>query len=539
MRMLGHMGNAWGIGVCILLGAASASAQGRSVQGTVVRSDSPTEMVIDVGTGQGLSNGDVLELWRPYRVKHPVTGRLLEDRFRIGSLRVTQARPTLSLAQPDGAVAHGVQAGDVVMIQVAGSAPPPPATGTTGQTPTPGEKCPEVPVLDVESRDLSKLFDELTGTSPRERAQRYLAYVSQHPHSRYAPVLRQESSDLTRTFGPSTAQPAPTGPEVVAFEPAAETYAHEPLHITIELDRAKAAVLYARNQERLTFLPIKMDAMQNGYFTASIPADQVHTPNVEYFVEAIAENGQAISVQGSAATPVSTPVIDRPVAVAPQPVRVEAAIWSDFAAFNTRKLNDWVSQTEGVLSVRFQDTGLRSMRTGFGVYRGVGGTLNELDTQNLDPRSIGLTYGYLEGEYAFHTIFSIILRGIVGLREPGVDGGGHLFFRIGNDLKTNLMLGGEVLGGIGVRGIAQLEWNTLPRFPILFRSEVTNQPAGIQQSTTDPNMASAAGDIGVRLIAQAGFRITPAFVVALRGSFQGRTINHAGPGGGAAISYQW
>ncbi len=532
----------WALGVCIFLSAAAVQAQqGRSVQGTVVRFDGPAEMVIDVGTGQGLSNGDVLELWRPYHVKHPVTGRMLEDRFRIGSVRITQVRPTLSLAQPEGAVAHGVQPGDIVMIQVATAAPVPAVS--TGQTHAPTEKAPELPPQDVEARDLAKLFDELTGTSPQERAKRYLTYVSEHPRSRYAPVLRQESADLTRAARPSaTTAPAAVGPQLVSFEAAEEAYAHEPLRVTLEIDHAKAAVLYARNQERLTFLPIKMDAIGGGYFAGTIVSDQVQAPRVEYFVEAIAESGEAIAVEGSAASPVSTNVIDRPVAAAPQPVRIVASVWSDFAAFNAKKFNDWVSQTEGVLSVRFQDTGIRAMRTGFGVYRGQGGTLNELDQQNLEPRSIGLTYGYLEGEFAFHTIFSVILRGIVGLREPGVDGGGQLFVRIGNDLKTNLMLGGEVLGGIGVRTVAQLEWNTIPRFPILFRSEVTNQPAGIAQPRNDPSQpptAFAAGDVGVRLIAQAGFRITPAFVVALRGSFQGRTINHAGPGGGAALSYQW
>jgi hypothetical protein len=72
----------------------------------------------------------------------------------------------------------------------------------------------------------------------------------------------------------------------------------------------------------------------------------------------------------------------------------------------------------------------------------------------------------------------------------------------------------------------------------MFRSEVTNQPAG-SAHTEQSGVSTSQGDVGVRLIAQVGYRIMPSLTVALRASYQGRTINHAGPGGGAAVSYQW
>jgi len=31
----------------------------------------------------------------------------------------------------------------------------------------------------------------------------------------------------------------------------------------------------------------------------------------------------------------------------------------------------------------------------------------------------------------------------------------------------------------------------------------------------------------------------PDLVISARGSYQGRTINHAGPGFGGAVTYQW
>jgi hypothetical protein len=148
----------------------------------------------------------------------------------------------------------------------------------------------------------------------------------------------------------------------------------------------------------------------------------------------------------------------------------------------------------------------------------------------------------VETEIGAHKLFSIIGRTVVGLDEDGVAGGGQILFRIGNDLQTNLILGGELLGGVGLRGITQLELNTFRRFPILLRIEVSNQPAGATATRVErekEGVSMGGGEVGGRGIAQVGWRILDPLVVSVRGSFQGRTINHAGPGFGAAVSYQW
>jgi hypothetical protein len=41
------------------------------------------------------------------------------------------------------------------------------------------------------------------------------------------------------------------------------------------------------------------------------------------------------------------------------------------------------------------------------------------------------------------------------------------------------------------------------------------------------------------MISQVGYRLLPYLVVAGRFSYQGRTIDHAGPGGGASVGYTW
>ena len=134
----------------------------------------------------------------------------------------------------------------------------------------------------------------------------------------------------------------------------------------------------------------------------------------------------------------------------------------------------------------------------------------------------------------------------MGLLDDGIGGGAQLLARIGNDRGTNLSIGGELLGGVGLRSIVQLELNTFERFPILLRSEVTNQPAGSAPSDVqlggdppDPTIASGPSEVAGRGIVQLGFRVTPELVIAVRGSFQGRTINHAGPGVGGSVGYTW
>jgi hypothetical protein len=150
-----------------------------------------------------------------------------------------------------------------------------------------------------------------------------------------------------------------------------------------------------------------------------------------------------------------------------------------------------------------------------------------------------LTYGWLEAEWAPWSSASFIGRVVIGVGRGGLNGGGQGFVRIGHDRRTNLLLGGEILGGVGVRGVAELNWNTLPRVPITLRTEVTNQPAGLAPRSDTDTESQGATEIGARAIVQVGYRITPSFVLYGRGSYQGRTIHHAGPGLGAGATFEW
>lgn len=509
-----------------LLLAPLARAEDAWVEGTVLGADG-TDLVVDLGTSRGASDGTTVELWRTVRIKHPVTGQMLTDRFLVGKLRLTQVRPNLALAQPSGELTRVPQPGDVVRLAKATlpvTTLPPPIAVVPVPAPT---------NVDADAQSLSALFESLREKTPQFRAAAYEAYARTHPQSRFVTVLIEEAAALRKADAAPVAAPVAAAPrsnpvEAKSFRAATDAFANTPLEVAIELSGDyQGAVLFAYSSEKSGYVPMPMKREGDGYFAATIPPALVATPRVKYFIEASGSDGAMVPVEGTSEVPLAIEVRDKPSPMAPIPVRIQFSLWTDFATWNTKKFDDYASQTEGLFGVRFGDTGVRAIRTGFGVYRGVGGTLDQLDSPT-GPSKVGLTYGYLETELAPATIYSIVVRAVVGLGQDGIGGGMQGFMRIGSDRKTNLLVGGEVLSGVGLRGIAQLEWSAAPRWPIMFRTEVTNQPIG-----------TSGGDVGVRLIAQAGFRITDRFTAALRASYQGRTINHAGPGGGAAVEYSW
>jgi hypothetical protein len=497
--------------VCLVTASprrAAGQANRHATEGCVVQVEKD-DLVVDLGSANGADDDDIVEIWRPLRVKHPVSGKLIAERFRIGQLRLVQVRPNLALARPEGPLSRDAQSGDVVILwgrETGTPALPVPSavavpTTTPPSLPAPPPRAP--PTAPAASVPTPSVTDSEAPHAPEGAA----APATSKPR---AAVFPRPDTELPVAHVRSVGR-------VVAGEPL-------PLALVIQ-GPVEGAVLHARRAGDDAYLSQPMTRIGSEYWAATVPGAVVQSPELQWFVEAVAPGGTR-PVVGDSFEPQKASVED----VHPKPSRQvlgQAQIWTDYADFNAKANNDYVWQTEGVMGARLDDYGVRALRTGFGVYRGKGGTLQQLDVLNLPPNSVGLTYGYLEGEFGIAPTFSIAARAIIGLRGDGVNGGANAFFRIGSDLETNLLVGGEVLGGIGLRGITQFEWNSFRRIPIVLRSEVLNQPAGV------------GSDVGVRLIGQVGYRFLAHLVVAARFSYQGRTIDHAGPGSGASVGYTW
>jgi hypothetical protein len=560
-----------GAGVLIgfLLAAGNAAAQEPSgpaaIEGHVVELQG-SDILLDLAHQRGATDGAVVELWRPLSVKHPVTGEQINDRFLIGKLRLVQVREALSLSRAEGKLARDAQAGDIVILRLARGAAAPKMSPTVVAPVTPptapavdpikpgAAPCKEsnasVATCDADTAAVSALFDGLRGQSPRTRILAYEGYVKRRPKGRYAVVLYEEAQQLRKLLDLLNAgQPVELSPTRRSFEPPAEALAGTSLEFGVELDNAIGAVFHSRHAGEVAYVTLPMQPAGDGYFTVRLPAQRLLAPRLDYFIEAITPSGRAVEVVGGADRPSKLTVNAVPAPKPPARRDSIVSISTDYADWNNWKGNDVVWQTEGFVGMRLADKGVRSVHTGFGVFRGVGGSLRELDELKLGGRAVGLTYGYLEGEFGVSHFIGIIGRLVVGLEDDGVSAGAQGLLRLGNDRETNLQIGGEVLGSVGLRGITQLELNGFPKFPVMFRTEVTNQPAGWSRRGEEvrpdnPNLeqelvSHERGEVGARAIAQVGYRFLPALVVAVRGSYQGRTINHAGPGVGGAVSYQW
>lgn len=548
-------------GLAASLASASAWAGG-DVEGVVTAVDG-ADLYLDIGDARGAEDGAVVELWRTVRTIHPVTRAVVSDRFRIGTLKLAQVRPKLSLGHVDGKPDHPPMVGDVVILHRSGGGdasglgppattlketkpkkePPPkeppakPSTPEAPPVPLPVPPTNAPPSQRTEADDVADLVRGVSGDGIAPRILAYERYARAHPSSPYARSLLEEAQALRQLLKPAGEAPAVAAGAKPLFEPPSAGALGAPMDLAIGLDpKVQGAILHHRNAGDTTYASITMNRAGPGYFQGRIP--KLSGRAAEYFIEAVDAKGNSEAVVGSAPEPKAFAVRDMGVHPTRDPNIYSAAVLTDYAVFNLKRNNDTTFQTEGTFGVRFRDEGLRALRTGFGVYRGKGGSLDELDVQGLSGRSVGLTYGHLEGEYAFTDSFSAIARAIVGLGDRGVSPGAQGFVRIGSDRKTNLSLGGEVLGLVGLRGIVQLEWNTIPNVPIVLRSEVTNQPAG-SSASPDPTQSTRSGEVGARAIVQAGYRWPFHLTTSVRLSYQGRTINHAGPGAGAAVSYEW
>jgi hypothetical protein len=543
----------WAFAIALVLAAWPGRAQeAKETTGVVLALDAG-DVVIDLGKKTGIHDGDLLEVWRPLKLKNPATGKIVTDRFQIGSVRVTQAGEVMSLAKPNGPMSRAIAAGDVVIIRIVG-APPPPKPVTSAKPSGSTTAAPTVVEADPELREIGALFESLSGTTPEARVKAYQAWIKAHPKSRFAGMLEEEIEGLRAGFGkvaapsqgaptPTPSKPAPEAPRVTSWRKLEEALENVPVTFAFELDGpVNGVVLQVRGAEEPAFTPIPFTRTGEHFWSVTIPASRVRAPAISWFVEAVGTDGVARPMLGSANENLTTKIVATPTVDKPLIHENTLSLWTDYADYDRlKKDKDYAWQTEGYFGMRFGDRGVRAVRSGFGVYRGKGGAVDDLDGPlDLKGRSVGLSYGYIEGEFGIDSFWGIAARAIAGLGADGVTGGAQAFVRIGNDKKTNLMLGGEFLGGVGLRGITQLELAIFPRIPILVRSEVTNQPAGtVASSKVKPGESVGIGDLGVRAIVQVGYRFGPGFVFFLRGSYQGRTINHAGPGGGAGVSVTW
>lgn len=147
------------------------------------------KVVLDLTERDNVKIGDVVELWRPLRVKHPITGAELEDTIFVSKVRVTQIGSQLSLGELVGEPSEALEPGDLVLLESEPAEPPEVATPSGGETDA-------SLATDVESAAVDALWSSLRGASLTKRILTYEAFVRKYPSSRYAVALWEEAQTL-------------------------------------------------------------------------------------------------------------------------------------------------------------------------------------------------------------------------------------------------------------------------------------------------------------------------------------------------------
>jgi hypothetical protein len=247
-----------------------------------------------------------------------------------------------------------------------------------------------------------------------------------------------------------------------------------------------------------------------------------------------ADGGAEVTAMGSAGSPRRVSVTRRDDDLPARGDRTRIDLRGEYADVGSRTVTTAAGSrfraqrfylVEGDFFQRLEVSFLYGYRVGFGVYEGEGVSLALVDTDVASARST-VIYGYHELEFEIVRALHVMVRGALGVHGEGIVGGAQLRLRIGEERRTNLVLGGDLFNQIGQRAFFALNVNAHPRVPLLAQAEVFNQ-------------SFSGGDPMFRFIAQVGVRATSWLTIAARGSYQLRNIQNGGFGGGLSTTFHW
>lgn len=503
----------------------TTSPSATPLSATVVAVDGD-QLVVDLSRKQ-VREGAVLTLYRTIEVKHPTSGAALKDRFPNGRVRVLQVGDALSIVKPEAQPARPPIVGDRVEEDSAKVAP---------------RSCEQCELLADAQRTILTVFGESLGKTPEERIAVFKAHLEKQPNSPFRGWLEYEIKYFSSgRFAASAVRHARDSFDtsvqgLVKVGTLSSVQAGFPVELGVYAPpevklRAVSVLIVREGDATYRRYPVALD--ERGQGRLRIPAELVQAPRFSYFVEVQLPDNRTIPALASASRPEHCEVEPVPH-TPPQNDRSRVRAVTEYVSFDGLSGRDHYYLFEGDFLLRTTTRVLEGVRVGYGHYRGEGGTVADLDERRLAPRPAAFTYGYLEAIFALHELFALMPRIEVGLGRPNdetstssrVRPGGQLRVRIGRARGTHLVLGGESTPEIGQRAFVGLTLGLLEKVPLAFEVHVTDQPVN-----TD--------ELGVRAVVEVGYRPSEVFALAARASYQGRTIDHAGPGLGFAATFGW
>ncbi len=510
------------------------------VAGVVVKTDA-REIFVNLGSGRGVSEGAELRIKRPITLRHPVTWAAVVDWLPIGAATVTAAGGALTMAVLEPELRAKVEVGDRVEVYIERDDRP---TGPTAPTAPVSVDPRPLPQVDAETAELLRLWRTLGGATLDRRISAWEGWLATHQGSIHAAAISADLEVLRAQREAATPRRPTPGQSTVGLRHAAPTRAvgRRELALVFVVDAPTAmtsASLHYRRRGATTYQRVLLRREGGIYLRGAIPAAEVAAPGVEYFVEAAGPGGESGAAFARPDQPQAVEVDPAPLVTVfdPAPGRVRLSIqtsYLDFATFDRRTVDgarvdrrDRFSLTEIDVLYRLR-LPLWGIRAGFGTFGGIGGRADAVWTEANPPPQVGFQYGYLEAEVrvpAKGVQLGAALRAVAGVGNEGFGTGVNARIRIGDADGDNLSAS---LGAVAELGfVSELRLETWPqrRLPVGLSVGVTDQPGG--------------GDLGVRLATDVGWQARSWIRPTARLSWQGRTTDHAGLGGGLGLVFDW
>ncbi len=322
--------------------------------------------------------------------------------------------------------------------------------------------------------------------------------------------------------------------------PPSEAAVSEPLIIKAEVTAgwhlSRARVFYRRMGEK-KFSSVDLQRSSTGDYAATIPAERVVSPGIEYYIVSKTRDGQEhrhfadpsnphqVTVHDSAASTRERALLARHLGNRSR--MMVSGGWVDFGdrvATDGRSFKDYYWHMKLDYTYRLL-TWLYSIRLGGGLVRS--DTLSGVrdpdpDTANKDP---GLYYGFSELRLRFHDLAGAKFKVMLGVTREGFSFGGGTALIVGYDPGTHVEVGFEGAIGLGVSGYIRLAWDTVPGFPMAASVGVTNYPGN--------------GDEAVQFLFDVERRMFDWWIVAVRAGYQARDYDIGGFTVGGSMSFEF
>jgi hypothetical protein len=351
---------------------------------------------------------------------------------------------------------------------------------------------------------------------------------------------------IIATLGLAAAAFVPAGlasatPVRVHHVPPAEAAPNAPLLLEAHVERGWESTLEARFRGvgAATWQAVEFEKGE-GTYLATVPADIVQPPGIEYFILGTNATGATSAHFASAADPHRVMVYEEPTVVLRQREldrvsgrRARVRFATELVDYGTRTIGgadvaDSYYRVDVDFTYRLLRFPLYSLRFGYTRLRGHT-PATERGESPCDPCEVKAGFsagGWFELRFRVGKKVDVDARGMVQATPSGFNVGGRGELRLGEENGSHVALGSEAILDVGTAAFFRLGWDTVPSLPMAATIELTDFPATHRAT-------------GVRLIYDVTHPFPNGLRLGARVGYQARDQGIGGATGGLNLAFEF